>query len=453
MANQENNYQLLLMKQKAIIVGSGISGLSAARLLSDAYDVELLEAAPKAGGLIKCDRIDGALFHRVGGHVFNSKNKVVLDWFWSHFNRDEEFLLAKRNAKILFDGQYIGYPLENYLYQLPEANVREIVAELLEMIAKKKDAETTYDNFKDFLIGNFGTKLYNLYFGPYNSKIWNTDISNVPLEWLDGKLPMPQIKEVIVSNILKREEGSMVHATFWYAKRGGSQAIVDRLSEGLNIHLSTPLTSLALKEDRLSVNNGAFLSDVLVYCGDVRKLRDIVRINDEELVDATEAVKDFASNGTSNVLCETDDTDISWLYLPESTFRAHRIIYTGNFSPANNGQPSGRKTCVVEFSGGQKEEYMVQELAKLPGNLTPIAFNHEPNSYIIHDKQTATKVQRLKSVLAKYNVYLLGRFAEWEYYNMDKCIEAAMELKTHLSQQPVHREETFFAYNGAGAQA
>ncbi|MEJ7682717.1 MAG: hypothetical protein WKG06_33635 [Segetibacter sp.] len=33
--------------------------------------------------------------------------------------------------------------------------------------------------------------LYQLYFGPYNSKIWNTDISKVPLEWLDGKLPMP----------------------------------------------------------------------------------------------------------------------------------------------------------------------------------------------------------------------------------------------------------------------
>lgn len=437
------------MKKKAIVVGTGMSGLSAARMLTAACDVELLEAAPKAGGLIKCDRIDGALFHRVGGHVFNSKKGEVLDWFWKHFNRDEEFLLAKRNAKILFDGQYIGYPLENYLYQLPEEKVREIVSELLEMIGSRSGAEARYENFKDFLIGNFGTKLYNLYFGPYNSKIWNTDISKVPLEWLDGKLPMPQIKEVIISNVLKREEGGMVHATFWYAKRGGSQFIVDRLSEDLNIHLSTPLQSLAFNDDQLIVNDGAFTADVLIYCGDVRRLRHIVQTHDGELKEAMEAVKDFASNGTSNVLCETDDNDISWLYLPEEKFRAHRIIYTGNFSPANN-EGHSRKTCVVEFSGKQEKAYMLRELANLPGNLKPLDFNYEPNSYIIQDVQTRANVRRLKEALARYNVHLLGRFAEWEYYNMDKCIEAAMELTTHLSQQRINREKTSLPYSGAG---
>jgi protoporphyrinogen oxidase len=99
------------MKRKAIVIGSGISGLSITRLLANTFDVEIMEAAPKAGGLIKCDRVDGALFHRVGGHVFNSKKQQVLDWFWAHFNREEEFLLARRNEKILFEGKYIGYPL------------------------------------------------------------------------------------------------------------------------------------------------------------------------------------------------------------------------------------------------------------------------------------------------------------------------------------------------------
>jgi protoporphyrinogen oxidase len=438
------------MKRKAIVIGSGISGLSITRLLADTFDVEVMEAAPKAGGLIKCDRVDGALFHRVGGHVFNSKKQEVLDWFWAHFNREEEFLLARRNAKILFEGQYIGYPLENYLYQLPEEKVREIVAELLEMIAAKGGDETRYDNFKDFLIGNFGTRLYNLYFGPYNSKIWNTDISKVPLEWLDGKLPMPQIKEVIVSNILKREEGTMVHATFWYAKMGGSQFIVDRLSEGLNIHLSTPLKTLAANGGHLAINDDEFQADVLVYCGDVRKLRDVVSIDDVDLKEAMEAVKDFASNGTSNVLCETDDNDISWLYLPEAVFKAHRIIYTGNFSDTNN-RGTGRKTCVVEFSGKQEKDYMLKELANLPGNLMPLAFNYEPNSYIIQDKETRANVKRLKQLLAKYNIYLLGRFAEWEYYNMDKCIEAAMELASYIKQNPVENEKAYISHSSLSA--
>jgi len=439
--------------KKVIVAGSGISGLSVSRMLLDSYDVEILEASDKIGGLIKCDRIDGNLFHRVGGHVFNSKNQTVLDWFWNHFNRDEEFLSATRNAKILFNGKYIGYPLENYLYQLPEQTVREIVNELLDMVAEKS-SEVKYDNFKDFLIGSFGTKLYNLYFGPYNSKIWNTDISKVPLEWLDGKLPMPQIKEVIVSNILKREEAGMVHASFYYAKRNGSQFIIDRLAKGININVSTGITKIStLNKDQLSINNGDFIADLLVYCGDIRNLSDIIRINDPELNEALEAVKGFASNGTSNVLCETDANDISWLYLPEKKYKAHRIIYTGNFSETNN-EGSKRKTCVVEFSGKQEREYMVEELKNLPGNLTPLAFNYEPNSYIIQDKQTRFFVHNLKRELAKYNIYLLGRFAEWEYYNMDKCIEAAMELSFHLNQHDIiNNEKNYLQYNSLSSKA
>lgn len=418
--------------KKATVIGSGISGLSISRMLAHRYEVEVLEGAAKKGGLIKCDRIDGNLFHRVGGHVFNSRNQTVLDWFWKHFNRDGEFLQATRNAKILFDGRYIGYPLENYLYQLPEQQAREIIMELLAMLSAHNGEAATYDNFRDFLVGNFGTKLYNLYFGPYNSKIWNTDISKVPLEWLDGKLPMPQIKEVIVSNIFKREEGSMVHATFYYPKRNGSQFIIDRLAEGQKISLSCPLATLSQTEGQQLLVNDERTTDVLIYCGDVRKLTSIIKIKNEELQQAMEAVTDFSSNGTSNVLCETDANDISWLYLPEDKYKAHRIIYTGNFSDTNN-EGSGRRTCVVEFSGQQEREYMIQELKSLPGNLAPLAFNYEPNSYIIQDKTTRSKVAHLKRLLATYNIYLLGRFAEWEYYNMDKCIEAAMELSEKLN--------------------
>ena len=225
----------------------------------------------------------------------------------------------------------------------------------------------------------------------------------------------------------------MVHATFYYPKRNGSQFIIDRLAEGQAINLSSPLTKVEVTaQGQLSINDNAATTDVLVYCGDVRKLGDIIHIEDNELNKALAATKDFASNGTSNVLCETDANDISWLYLPEDKYKAHRIIYTGNFSDTKN-EGSGRKTCVVEFSGKQEKEAMIKELECLPGNLTPLAFNYEPNSYIIQDKETRNKVQELKSRLAKYNIYLLGRFAEWEYYNMDKCIEAAMELSAQLN--------------------
>ena len=412
-----------------MIVGAGISGISVSRMLSDRFSVKILERASMPGGLIKCDRIGGVLFHRVGGHVFNSKNQSVLEWFWKHFDREKEFTSARRNARILMDDTYIGYPLEDYLYQLPEKQVRSIIEDISGLIAASN--QPTPDNFKDFLINSFGKTLYELYFGPYNSKIWNTDISKVPLEWLEGKLPMPSKKNILINNILRREESDMVHATFYYPKKDGSQFIINRLAENQDIALSYEVKDIKKTADGQLLINDDLQASYLIYCGDVRQLHRICKIEDAELEQAMDELRDLSSNGTSNMLCETDSNDISWLYLPEKKYRAHRIIYTGNFSETNNN-PTGRKTCVVEFSGKQVEEDMLNEIRLLPGNLKPLSFNYEENSYIIHDKKTREKISKLKAQLKKHNIFLLGRFAEWEYHNMDKCIESAMELNSQL---------------------
>jgi protoporphyrinogen oxidase len=421
------------MKKKVIVIGSGISGLSISNMLSPGYDVKILEKAAKVGGLIKCVRINGNLFHLVGGHVFNSKNHEVLEWFWNKFDKEKEFLKAVRNAKILYDNKVIGYPIENFIYQLPEDIARNIIKDLLILVKDNVDTFRSKD-FKSFLKQSFGPTLYNIYFGPYNSKIWNTDLSSVPLDWLEGKLPMPNVEEILNSNILKVEEGNMVHSTFYYPVRDGSQFIVNRFAENLDIKLSYEVCSINYINNSLVINNGEFVADKLVYCGDIRKLHELIAIEDESLNVAMRNVADLASNGTSNVLCETDENDISWLYLPESKYKAHRIIYTGNFSESNN-EGTSRKTCVVEFSGHHAESEILKELKLLPGNLKALAFNYEANSYILHRPDTKVKVQTLKTLLEKYSIHLLGRFSEWEYYNMDKCIEGALELRNKFQEE------------------
>ena len=89
---------------------------------------------------------------------------------------------------------------------------------------------------------------------------------------------------------------------------------------------------------------------------------------------------------------------------------------------------------MVEFSGKQDQIDMLEELKILPGNLKALAFNYESNSYIIQNKTTRKDILHLKLLLKPYHIYLLGRFAEWEYYNMDKCIEAAMELNSSFNE-------------------
>ena len=52
--------------EKVIVVGAGVSGLSIAHQLSDRYEVTVLEKADRPGGLVKCDRVNGQLYHKVG---------------------------------------------------------------------------------------------------------------------------------------------------------------------------------------------------------------------------------------------------------------------------------------------------------------------------------------------------------------------------------------------------
>lgn len=413
------------------ILGTGISGLSMAQMLKSKHNVHLFEAQEDIGGLIKCVRVDDCLFHKVGGHVFNSKNEIVLDWFWSFFDKEKEFVKAKRNSKILFNNQVIGYPIENYLYSLPQELIIKIIPELSSMQRQEAKSPFEYDNFEDFLKSNFGETLYKIYFEPYNRKIWNTDLSEVPMEWLEGKLPMPNFDEILISNILRQEEGNMVHSSFYYPKNEGSQFIVNRLSEGINIDKSFNPGSVQMKNGKIYINGNSF--DKLIYTGDIRNLPNSVQalFDDAYGEELTRELKKLKSNGTSNLFCETDKNDISWLYIPQNFTKAHRIIYTGNFSETNN---RGRKrpTCVVEFSGYVEYKDMVEDIKKLPGNLSPISHNYEKNSYVIQDNQTRSLIKETKEYLSQYDIYLLGRFAEWEYYNMDKAIEAAMALSERL---------------------
>lgn len=415
---------------KIAIIGTGISGLSAANLLADKHDVTLFEKEKNIGGQIKCDFVESVLFHKVGGHVFNSRNQAVLDWFWDKFDRENEFIKVKRNAKILFGNKIIGYPIENYIHNFDKALVEQIIDDLLKLDKQEKKAPLSYPDFETFLKNNFGETLYNIYFKPYNYKIWKTELSTVPMAWLEGKLPMPNLKEILLSNIVKEEEDQMVHSTFFYPLKGGSQFLVDRLSQGLNIVADCDVKNITKTADGFAIEgHGSF--DKIIYTGDVRQMPSLFDSFIDSEVDM-KALKSLKTNGTSNLLCETDDNDISWLYIPEGFTDAHRIIYTGNFSPNNNGCRS-RKTCVVEFSGEMDYEKMLQEIKKLPGNLTPIKHNYESASYVVHGKETKNLIEQSRSLLEKNDVYLLGRFAEWEYYNMDKCIEAAMSLKNKIS--------------------
>ena len=412
------------IKQRIAVIGGGVSGLSVARILGAQHDVTVFEADARPGGMIKCDLVEGNLFHRTGGHVFNTKRADVARWFWARFNREAEFTKALRQSVISLDGSLeVPYPLENNVYRLPAEVQQSCIADFLRMAREGYGAP---ENFADFLRLRFGDTLYRLYFKPYNDKVWRRDLRQIPLSWLDGKLPMPTVAEILAANFSRAEERQFVHSSFFYPLSGGSQFIAERLAEGLDIRYNARVERMERTAEGWTVVGQHF--DAVIFCGNLKQLP---AMTSGILADAeVQAISALEAHGTTAVFCEIERNPHSWIYLPDARHESHRIICTGNFSPANNAPE--RFTATVEFTDSISRAEIEANLQRIPYRPRYLAHHYEPFTYPVQAPGTRQLVSALKQRLEPQGLYLLGRFAEWEYYNMDVAIGAALDLASRI---------------------
>lgn len=406
------------------IIGAGVSGLTMGRLLAPRASITIYESASRPGGLIKCERVEGNLFHTCGGHVFNTRRQDVLDMFWRIFDRDRDFVLAERNSAVKMPGgAEVPYPIENHAYMLDDDTLRRIIADVARMRGADGDEPS---NFEEFLRRQFGGTLYDLYFGPYNRKVWRRDLSTVPLSWLDGKLPMPTPEEILYNNIRRVKEKAFVHSTFYYERRDGSQFLADELASGLDVRYSTPVHSIERKDGKWRVEGEEY--DAVVFCGNIKHLPAM--LGGVDIAPFVADIEALESHGTTAVFCEIAPNPYSWIYLPDADYDAHRIICTGNFSPTNNAP--GHTTATVEFTDAISLEEIERQLPRIPFSPRYITHCYNPYTYPIQHSDTRTMITALRERLAAEGLYLTGRFALWEYFNMDVAMDSAIRLAPEI---------------------
>jgi protoporphyrinogen oxidase len=405
--------------QRLAIIGAGVSGLSAAHFLRNRFDVVVFEKEMQPGGLIRCKRENGALFHVCGGHVFNTKRQDVLHWFWSLFDQEKEFSKADRNSVVYMDDDLvIPYPIENHVYFFDSEIQRQIIKDLI-LISKDCNSPR---NFEEFLRGRFGETLYSKYFQPYNEKVWRRDLKQVPLSWLEGKLPMPSVEEILFNNMNHIEEKQFVHSSFWYPINGGSQFIADRMANGQSVIYGKEIKHIRYAGGKWQIDNKEF--DKVVFCGNLKEMVRVV-----EGVDLSAFVSDVEKlefHGTTSVFCQIDKNPYSWIYQPNHIHQSHRIICTGNFSVNNNSE--GTMTGTVEFTDEISKPEIIDNLTRMPLHPRYLTHSYNKYTYPIQDQSTRLLISEMKEVMKKSGFYFTGRFADWEYYNMDAAIGAAMNL-------------------------
>lgn len=414
---------------KIAVLGAGISGLTAARLLADrGHDVTVYEKNHLIGGLARTRFTDGYLYDPHGGHILNSKHPEVMDWVFSIFPK-ENWQYTERNAKIFFKGKYVSYPFE---LSLCELDIDDAVECVHDFILSQKGEEPT--NFRDWLTWNFGDGIANHYMIPYNEKIWAYPLEQMETRWMQGKMPLPTKKEMIRSMLLKDpKERKMPHSTFYYPLHGGIQAFVNAIGNGLKVETDYELEHIERVDNKWCINGGP-LFDIVISTIPLPILPKLMKLPSH----VSACIGDLKYNSLTTVLFDCPKTDITWLYVPSHDYRAHRVGYQSALTPY--ASPNGGRGCgALEIIGNEFpiEASFANQEGILPEELGfKKVLDHEFTefAYVIHDLNYRKNLNSIFDYFAKDKSFmLLGRWGTWNYKNMDLCILDAMNLVKSLN--------------------
>lgn len=411
---------------KIAILGGGLSGVSLHDILNRKYGIiaDIYEKEEKLGGLCRTEIIDGYVYDLSGGHVFNSKYKEVVDYIFELLNKSE-WQYSERKSKINFQGQIIDYPFEFSLSKLD----KEIAADCIESLFKR-DSDKEVNNFEDALIKNFGSKIYDYYLGPYNEKIWKSPPKDMDFDWMEGKLPFPNAREILIKTLNKdsKEEG-MSHSTYYYPLTGGIQIMINKISESIpSENRYKAVEKIEIENSKIRINEKEY--DYIINTIPLPELGKCMLNLDKEI---ESAIGNLKYNSVHSFLYSVEkENDYSWMYMPEKNIIPHRVVYQGNFSEKN--APEGKSSITVEITKPElyTKEEMLENISKYLGLNNPIAENFTKYAYVVFDKGRKENISLVKDYFKSKNIILHGRFAEWEYPNMDICIKKSMDLAEKL---------------------
>lgn len=413
---------------RVAVLGAGVSGITIAKKLEEKnIEVVIYEKCSQAGGLAKTRITDGYVYDLHGGHIFNSKHKEIVEWVFS-FLPEEKWKYSVRNAKIFFGNKYVSYPFELSLCELDAEAATNCVYDYM---MSQQGQEP--DNFKDWLIWNFGQSIADYYMLPYNAKIWSYPLENMETKWMQGKMPLPEKKEIIKSLLLKDpSERKMPHSTYYYPIEGGIQAMIDAILQGLNIKLNTAVEKVQKIDGKWYVNGeGGY--DRVVSTIPLPVLSAAIELPERVL----NAISGLKYNSLTTMLFKCPETDLSWLYIPSKEYRSHRVCYQGAFSP---------KACPEGCSGAIEvigDKFMVGKdildtqsvIPKELGLHGIIDSEYAEYAYVIHDKDYRSNTEEIINYFNSIAGFdLLGRFATWNYNNMDMCMLEAFKLAKQINK-------------------
>ena len=362
------------MKYDYLIVGAGLFGSTFAyEMTKKGKKCLVIDRRNHIGGNIYCEEINGINVHKYGAHIFHTSNKQI----WEYVNQFTEF------------NNYVNSPIANYkgeLYNMPfnmntftklwndVVTPNDAIKKIEEQKSELGDKEPT--NLEEQAISLVGRDIYEKLVKGYTEKQWGKDCTELP-SFIIKRLP---VRFTFNNNYFNdRYQGIPI---------GGYNVIIEKMLENCDVELNVDYLKNKEKYDNIA--------EKVLYTGMI-----------DEYFNYSLGNLDYRTLRFENeVLLDTDD------YQGNAVFN-----YTDRETPY---------TRIIEHKHFEfnicKGTIITKEYPcdwKL-GDEAYYPVNNDKNNLLFN------KYKELAS--NEKNVIFGGRLGHYKYYDMDKVIEAALQL-------------------------
>lgn len=353
-----------------LIVGSGFFGAVFAREITDQGGRCLvIDRRPHIGGNCYTQRVEGINVHRYGAHIFHTSNEKI----WNYVNRFAQF------------NNFVNSPVAVYgdeLYNLP-FNMNtfsrlwgiKTPAEAKAIIAKQISELhiTEPRNLEEQALSLVGTDVYEKLVKGYTEKQWGRKCSELP------------------AFIIKRLPLRFTYDNNYFADRfqgipeGGYTQIFERLLDGIEVRLNTDFNDI----------RGEKLAKKTVYCGCI-----------DEFFGYCFGELEYRSVRFEDEILDTDN------------FQGNAVV---NYTSAEIPYTRIIEHKHFEF-GKQKKTVISREY--------PMEWHKgiEPYYPVNNERNTALYAKYAELAKSHTDVIFAGRLGQYQYYDMDKVICAALDM-------------------------
>jgi UDP-galactopyranose mutase len=295
-------------------------------------------------------------------------------------------------------------------------------------------------SFEEFIFKVWGRGIAKHFAVPYNRKLWTVPLAEMETSWLGGRVPMPDLGEMIEGALKPVGRAMGPNARFGYPLRGGFQSLMEGFLPRLQGQLLLGKRVVAVSNARREVtfDDGQVVRyEQLISTMPLPVLIELMGEEvPQEVQQAAAGLRHVSVRCVNLGIGRENLTEKHWIYYPEETV-FHRIFVQGNASPHCNPPGGFGLTCEISYSPHKPlpcdGDALVQRciddcravgIIREDDPVWTAVQVDMPFAYIVYDHARPKNVATIRQWLQSQGITLAGRYSEWEYYNSDHAFVA-----------------------------